>query len=212
LSGQKADRPASRQLPVAALDDRLAAERMIAVLNRPSRPLASIAIQSAGLQLACRQRRDAQIRRQARRLCPGPQRYPVDQRTATIEQLIESGTCFAGTPDNVYNQINALNDSVGGFGNLLMFGQGGFLDHADTVANITLFAKEVPPRLRELNPTSARAEGQRHNNSRGRRRSSPGNASGSQEIVDGGGDHEQPNILAGKARDLQPKRQAIHRH
>ena len=32
-------------------------------------------------------------------------------------------------------------DSVGGFGNLLMFGQGGFLDHADTVANITLFPR-----------------------------------------------------------------------
>ncbi len=47
---------------------------------------------------------------------------PVDQRTATIEQLIESGTCFAGTPDDVYNQIKALHDSVGGFGNLLMFG------------------------------------------------------------------------------------------
>src|SRR5712692_5960508 len=77
---------------------------------------------------------------------------PVDQRTATIEQLIESGTCFAGTPDDVYKQIKALNDSVGGFGNLLMFGQGGFLDHADTVANITLFAKEVLPRLRDLNP------------------------------------------------------------
>jgi hypothetical protein len=42
---------------------------------------------------------------------------------------------------------------VGGFGHLLMFGQAGFLDHADTVANITLFAKEVLPRLRELNPT-----------------------------------------------------------
>jgi hypothetical protein len=33
-----------------------------------------------------------------------------------------------------------------------MFGQGGFLDHADTVANIALFAKEILPRLRELNP------------------------------------------------------------
>ena len=77
---------------------------------------------------------------------------PVDQTTATIDQLIESGTCFAGTPDDVYDQIKALSDSVGGFGNLLMFGQGGFLDHADTVANITLFAKEVLPRLRELNP------------------------------------------------------------
>jgi alkanesulfonate monooxygenase SsuD/methylene tetrahydromethanopterin reductase-like flavin-dependent oxidoreductase (luciferase family) len=82
---------------------------------------------------------------------------PVDQRTASIEQLIESGTCFAGTPDDVYNQIKALNDQVGGFGHLLFFGQGGFLDHADTVANITLFGKEVMPRLRELNPEPARA-------------------------------------------------------
>ena len=66
--------------------------------------------------------------------------------------MIESGTCFAGNPDDVFEQIKALHDSVGGFGNLLMFGQGGFLDHADTVGNITLFAKEVLPRLGELDP------------------------------------------------------------
>ena len=81
---------------------------------------------------------------------------PIDQTTASIEQLIESGTCFAGTPDDVYNQIKELHDSVGGFGNLLMFGQGGFLDHADTVASITLFAKEVMPRLQELSPEAAK--------------------------------------------------------
>jgi hypothetical protein len=74
---------------------------------------------------------------------------PVEQTTASIEQLIESGTRFAGTPDDVYDQIKALSDSVGGFGHLL-FGQGGFLDHKDTVANITLFAKEVMPRLAAL--------------------------------------------------------------
>jgi len=80
---------------------------------------------------------------------------PIDQTKATIAQLVESGTCFAGTPDDVFAQITALNDSVGGFGNLLMFGQGGFLDHKDTVENITLFAKEVLPRLQELNPAPA---------------------------------------------------------
>ena len=37
-----------------------------------------------------------------------------------------------------------------------MFGQGGFFDHKDTVANITLFAKEIMPRQRELNPAPAR--------------------------------------------------------
>ena len=38
-----------------------------------------------------------------------------------------------------------------------MFGQGGLLDHKDTVANITLFAQEVLPRLRELNPKPQKA-------------------------------------------------------
>jgi alkanesulfonate monooxygenase SsuD/methylene tetrahydromethanopterin reductase-like flavin-dependent oxidoreductase (luciferase family) len=82
---------------------------------------------------------------------------PVEHTTATLEQLMESATCFAGTPDDVYDQIKALNDRVGGFGHLLFFGQGGFLDHADTVANITLFGKEVMPRLRELNPEPKKA-------------------------------------------------------
>jgi alkanesulfonate monooxygenase SsuD/methylene tetrahydromethanopterin reductase-like flavin-dependent oxidoreductase (luciferase family) len=82
---------------------------------------------------------------------------PVDQTKATLEQLMHTNTVFAGTPDDVYEQIKALNDKVGGLGHLLMFGQGGFLDHKDTVGNITLFAKEVMPRLRELNPEPKRA-------------------------------------------------------
>jgi alkanesulfonate monooxygenase SsuD/methylene tetrahydromethanopterin reductase-like flavin-dependent oxidoreductase (luciferase family) len=81
---------------------------------------------------------------------------PVDHTTATLDQFMESATCFAGTPDDVYKQIKELNDRVGGFGNLLFFGQGGYLDHADTVANITLFGREVMPRLRELNPEPAK--------------------------------------------------------
>jgi hypothetical protein len=39
----------------------------------------------------------------------------------------------------------------------LMFGQGGFLDHKDTIASITLFAKEVMPRPRELNSEQKKA-------------------------------------------------------
>jgi alkanesulfonate monooxygenase SsuD/methylene tetrahydromethanopterin reductase-like flavin-dependent oxidoreductase (luciferase family) len=75
---------------------------------------------------------------------------PVDSATATIEQFIETDTAFAGTPDDVYEQIRDFNERVGGVGHLLMFGQGGFLDHRDTVENIALFGKEVMPRLREL--------------------------------------------------------------
>jgi len=81
----------------------------------------------------------------------------VNQTQATLEQLMSTDTVFGGTPDDVYNQIKALNDKVGGFGHLLMFGQGGWLDHDDTVASITLFAKEVLPRLRELNAQAKRA-------------------------------------------------------
>jgi len=39
---------------------------------------------------------------------------PVEHTTATLEQLMESATCFAGTPDDVYEQIKALDDRVGG--------------------------------------------------------------------------------------------------
>ena len=60
--------------------------------------------------------------------------------------------CFAGTPDDVYGQIKDFSERMGGIGHILFFGQGGFLDHKDTVENITLFAREVLPRVRELSP------------------------------------------------------------
>jgi hypothetical protein len=34
-------------------------------------------------------------------------------------------------------------------GNLLMMGHAGFLSHEDTVSNLTMFAQEVLPRLKE---------------------------------------------------------------
>ncbi|QQS12471.1 MAG: hypothetical protein IPK81_23855 [Rhodospirillales bacterium] len=76
---------------------------------------------------------------------------PVDQTTATVEEFIATDTVFAGTPDDVCAQIKDFNDRMGGVGHLLFFGQGGHLDHRDTVENITLFAKEVFPRLKDLN-------------------------------------------------------------
>ena len=65
----------------------------------------------------------------------------------TIEQYIDAGLMFVGTPDDVYEQLKQFYVDVGGFGNLLMMGQAGTLSHADTVDNLTLFAKEVMPRL-----------------------------------------------------------------
>jgi alkanesulfonate monooxygenase SsuD/methylene tetrahydromethanopterin reductase-like flavin-dependent oxidoreductase (luciferase family) len=75
---------------------------------------------------------------------------PIDHRRATVQQFMDTDTVFAGTPDDVFEQIKAFNERMGGIGHLLFFGQGGFLDHQDAVANIRLFGLEVAPRLREL--------------------------------------------------------------
>jgi alkanesulfonate monooxygenase SsuD/methylene tetrahydromethanopterin reductase-like flavin-dependent oxidoreductase (luciferase family) len=75
---------------------------------------------------------------------------PINPRTMSVEDAIDAGLSFAGTPDDVFDQLRAFYDHVGGFAHLLMMGQGGLLSHEDTVANLTLFSKEVLPRIREL--------------------------------------------------------------
>jgi len=74
----------------------------------------------------------------------------VTPKDFTPENLINAGIVFAGTPDMVYEQIRDFYEDVGGFGHLLMMGQGAWLTHEETAANLTLFSKEVLPRLPEL--------------------------------------------------------------
>ena len=76
--------------------------------------------------------------------------HPINPRTMTVDEAIDAGLSFAGTPDDVFDQLKAFYDHVGGFGHLLMMGQGGHISHEDTVDNLTLFSKEVLPRLKEL--------------------------------------------------------------
>jgi len=73
----------------------------------------------------------------------------IEMRTAGVQELIEVGILFCGTPDQVYDQIVAFAEYCGGMGNLLMMGHAGAMSHEDTVDNLTLFSKEVLPRLRE---------------------------------------------------------------
>jgi alkanesulfonate monooxygenase SsuD/methylene tetrahydromethanopterin reductase-like flavin-dependent oxidoreductase (luciferase family) len=73
---------------------------------------------------------------------------PVDIFKCSVQDLIDSGVMFCGTPDQVYRQIVDFCEYCGGMGNLLMMGQAGFLGHEDTVSNLTMFAKEVMPRLK----------------------------------------------------------------
>ncbi len=48
-------------------------------------------------------------------------------------------------------------EHCGGMGNLLMMGQAGFLTHEQTVDNLTLFAREVLPRLKAWKQPDAEA-------------------------------------------------------
>jgi alkanesulfonate monooxygenase SsuD/methylene tetrahydromethanopterin reductase-like flavin-dependent oxidoreductase (luciferase family) len=73
---------------------------------------------------------------------------PVDIYRCSVQDLVDAGVMFCGTPDQVYKQIVDFCEYCGGMGNLLMMGQAGFLSHEDTVSNLTLFAKEVMPRLK----------------------------------------------------------------
>ena len=52
----------------------------------------------------------------------------IDPRKMTVEDAIDAGLGFAGTPDDVFDQLRAFYDHVGGFGHLLMMGQGGLLE------------------------------------------------------------------------------------
>jgi alkanesulfonate monooxygenase SsuD/methylene tetrahydromethanopterin reductase-like flavin-dependent oxidoreductase (luciferase family) len=75
---------------------------------------------------------------------------PLNPRTMSVEDAIDAGLVFAGTPDDVFQQIKAFHTHVGGFAHLLMMGQGGTISHEDTVDNLTMFSREVLPRLGEL--------------------------------------------------------------
>lgn len=83
---------------------------------------------------------------------------PMNYATATVEELIRAGAVFAGTPDQVFEQVRELYEYVGGFGNMLAMMQGGHLNHADTSKSMKLFSQEVLPRLKELKMPQGAAE------------------------------------------------------
>jgi alkanesulfonate monooxygenase SsuD/methylene tetrahydromethanopterin reductase-like flavin-dependent oxidoreductase (luciferase family) len=81
--------------------------------------------------------------------------HAANRANATVDRAIEAGIMFAGTPDQVFQQIKKMYDHVGGFGHLLIMGQAGFLEHDETVHGIKTFAREVYPRLKEACPDTA---------------------------------------------------------
>ncbi len=81
----------------------------------------------------------------------------INMMTASVQELIDAGIMFCGTPDQVYDQIVDFCGHCGGMGNLLSMGHAGCMSHEDTVENLTLFAKEVLPRLKEFRQPDAEA-------------------------------------------------------
>ena len=67
-----------------------------------------------------------------------------------LDEQMARGNVFAGTPDQVFEQIKAFWEYSGGFGNLLMMGQAGFMTMEETLRSMKLFTDEVYPRLKEL--------------------------------------------------------------
>ena len=68
----------------------------------------------------------------------------------TVEDLMARGIVFAGNPDQVYEQIKNFWGYCGGFGNLMMMSQAGFMTFDETLLSMKLFSQEVYPRLKEL--------------------------------------------------------------
>jgi alkanesulfonate monooxygenase SsuD/methylene tetrahydromethanopterin reductase-like flavin-dependent oxidoreductase (luciferase family) len=73
----------------------------------------------------------------------------------TAEQAMARGIMFAGSPDTVHKQIMDFHEAVGGFDHLSMIGRSGFMTHAETSKSMTLFGKEVLPRLKEVKTVTA---------------------------------------------------------
>ena len=72
----------------------------------------------------------------------------INMHHGSVQDLIDAGILFCGTPDQVSAQIVDFTEYCGGMGNLLMMGHAGFLTHEDTVSNLELFSKHVMPRLK----------------------------------------------------------------
>jgi alkanesulfonate monooxygenase SsuD/methylene tetrahydromethanopterin reductase-like flavin-dependent oxidoreductase (luciferase family) len=70
-----------------------------------------------------------------------------------LKEHMRRGNVFAGTPDQVFEQIKAFWEYSGGFGHMLMMGQAGHLSEQDTLRSMKLYNEEVYPRLRELAAT-----------------------------------------------------------
>ncbi len=81
----------------------------------------------------------------------------VPQKPTLADQMAR-GNVMCGTPDQVFEQIKSFWEFSGGFGNMLIMGQAGFLSDQDALKSMRLYTNEVYPRLRELAANADPAE------------------------------------------------------
>lgn len=77
----------------------------------------------------------------------GSRREGQGQREGGIQSLIDNGIMFCGTPETVVHQIEEHYERSGGYGHLIILGQYGKSQHAETMRSIDLFGREVLPKL-----------------------------------------------------------------
>ena len=77
-------------------------------------------------------------------------------RKMGMEYFRKNHVAIYGTPDSVVKQIKALYRKTGGFGHLIAMMHSGSMSFKDCKKNMTLFAKEVMPQIKELGTVSDR--------------------------------------------------------
>jgi hypothetical protein len=70
----------------------------------------------------------------------------------TFDHLVDRGYFFVGDPDTVYHRILQHYEESGGYGMLLLVLGKDFGTQRLRARSLRLFAQEVAPRLRDLNP------------------------------------------------------------
>ena len=76
---------------------------------------------------------------------------PTDGSALVNAQPLGAGNDAIRRSVGILTETPGLYERLTAGENLLFFGQGGHISHQETCANISLFAKEVFPRLQELN-------------------------------------------------------------
>ena len=76
-------------------------------------------------------------------------------RTMTYEQVLDNGLAFVGTPTEIIEQINAVDQQIGGLNEFVIMSNLGGIEHWRAIRTQELFAKHVIPAFAPSFPSGA---------------------------------------------------------